>query len=49
MRWMVSLSLLFLPLLTWGHHTAEHTPDLLQQVSFEPATACPYAPGCRVA
>jgi protein SCO1 len=34
MRWMVSLSLLFLPLLTWGHHPAEHTPDLLQQVSF---------------
>jgi protein SCO1/2 len=32
---MVSLSLLFLPLLTWAHHTAEHVPDVLQQVSFE--------------
>jgi protein SCO1/2 len=33
---MLSLGVLLLPLLAWGHHTAEHVPDLLQQVSFEP-------------
>ena len=39
MLWRVfslCLSLLCAPVVVWGHHTAGHAPELLQQVSFTP-------------
>jgi protein SCO1/2 len=34
MIWLLSLALLWFPLCAWGHHNAQHAPELLQQVRF---------------